>query len=109
MRTWGVLGLALLLSSCGDSNSDAAPRNAAEACDAICGWPDECFTELGVPVQDADCVQSCQAQVELVGVDCIVALARTVDCLGTCDLESLSEEQILDCRDEAEAISQGCD
>jgi hypothetical protein len=109
MRILGGLGLALLLCSCGDTNSVSGPRSAAEACNDICGWPDECFTQLGIPVQGADCLQSCQAQVELVGVDCIVALSTTIACLDTCDLQSLTEQQILACRDEAMAIDRACD
>jgi hypothetical protein len=98
----------LLLGSCGDSDS-GSPRTAAEVCDEICGWPDECFVQLGVPVQDAECVQSCEAQVDLVGLDCLRSISDTVACLGTCDFESLTEEQVLDCQDVALRIQSDCE
>ena len=108
MKVLGVLGLALLLSSCGDSNSGSGPRTAAQACDEICGWPDECFASLGVPVQ-ADCVQSCEASVEVVGRDCMSAILTTIDCLGTCDVQSITNEQALACQEQAQAISAACE
>ena len=74
----------------------------------MCGWPDECFVQLGVPVQGAECMQSCEAQADLVGVDCISAISDTIACLGTCDVESLTQEQALACQDEAQAISDAC-
>jgi hypothetical protein len=107
MKVLGVLGLALLLISCGDSNSRSGPRSAAQACDEICGWPDECFASLGIPVQ-ADCVQSCEASVDAVGLDCISAILTTIDCLGTCDLQSVTNEQALACREQALAIDSAC-
>jgi len=110
MRILGGLGLALLLASgCGDLGSRAEARLAAEVCDELCGWPDECFTQLGVPLQGADCVQTCEAQVEVVGVACVRAISTTIACLGTCDVESLTLEEQLACQDEAEAISSACD
>jgi hypothetical protein len=110
MRILGGLGLALLLASgCGDSGSRAEARLASQVCDEICGWPDECFTQLGVPVQGGDCVQTCEAQVEVAGIACVSAIASTVECLGTCDLESLTLEQQLACQGEAEAISAACE
>jgi hypothetical protein len=110
MRILGGLGLALLLlSGCGDLGSRAEARIASQVCDEICGWPDECFTQLGVPMQGGDCVQACEAQVEVVGIACVSAIASTVECLGTCDVESLTVDQQLACRDEAEAISSACE
>jgi hypothetical protein len=109
MRAWGILGLALLLlSGCGDSNMGEA-RTAEQVCDEICGWPDACFVQLGVPVQGAECVQSCEAQADLVGVGCLRAISDTVDCLGTCDFESLTDQQILNCRGVALAIESACE
>ena len=62
MRAWASFGLALLLlSGCGDSNA-AGARTAGQVCDEICGWPDACFVQLGVPVQAAECIQSCEAR-----------------------------------------------
>ena len=95
MRGWGLLGLALLLlSSCGDSDA-AGARTAAQVCDEICGWPDACFVQLGVPVQGAECVQSCEAQADLVGLGC--------------DFESLTDQQILSCQSVALAIDSACE
>jgi len=109
MRIFGGLGLALLLASgCGDLGSRAEARLASQVCDEICGWPDECFTALGVPLQGGDCVQTCEAQAEDVGIACMSAIASTVECLGTCDVESLTLEQQLACQGEAEAISAAC-
>ena len=109
MRELGGLGLALLLASgCGDLGSRAEARLASQVCDEICGWPDECFTQLGAPVE-GDCVQTCEAQSGLVGIACISAINSTIECLGTCDVESLTVEQQLACQDEAEAISAACD
>lgn len=65
--------------------------------------------ELGVPIQGADCVQSCQAQVDIVGVDCVNAISSTIACLGTCDVQSITQQQALACQNEAEAISVACD
>jgi hypothetical protein len=47
--------------------------------------------------------------VEVVGIACVSAIASTVECLGTCDVESLTVDQQLACRDEAEAISSACE
>jgi hypothetical protein len=110
MRILGGLVLALLLASgCGDLGSRAEARLASQVCDEICGWPDECFTALGVPLQGGDCVQTCEAQAEDVGIACMSAIASTVECLGTCDVESLTLEQQLACQGEAEAISAACE
>ena len=104
------MGLALLLlSGCGDLGSRAEARLASQVCDEICGWPDECFTQLGIPVQGGDCVQTCVAQVDVVGVACISAISSTIACLGTCDVQSLTEAELLDCQDEALAIESACD
>lgn len=109
MRTWFLLGLALvLLGGCGDSKVGEA-RTAGQVCDEICGWPDACFTQLGVPVQGAECMQSCEAQAGLVGLDCLRAISDTVDCLGTCDFESLTNQQLLDCQSVAFAIDSACE
>lgn len=109
MRAWGLLGLALLLlGSCGDSNAGEA-RTAGQVCDEICGWPDACFVQLGVPVQGPECIQSCEAQADLVGLGCLRAISDTVNCLGTCDLESLTDQQILNCQSVALAIDSACD
>jgi hypothetical protein len=113
-----IVGVAVALTACGESSGHdsgtggagtANPRLAAEVCDELCGWPDECFTQLGVPLQGADCVQTCEAQVEVVGVACVRAISTTIACLGTCDVESLTLEEQLACQDEAEAISSACD
>jgi len=109
MKLLGGIGLALLLlGGCGDSGSSRA-RTAGQVCDEMCGWPDECFTQLGVPVQGADCVQACEAQVEVVGIECVSAISHTIACLGTCDVESLSQAQLVACQDEALAIESACD
>ena len=109
MRAFVILGLALLvLSGCGDSNTGAA-RTAGQVCDEICGWPDACFVQLGVPVQGAECVQSCVAQADLVGVGCLRAISDTVNCLGTCELESLTDQQIRNCQSVALAIDSACE
>ena len=105
-----LVGMALvLLAGCGDSGRGGAARTAGELCDEICGWPDACFQELGVPVQDEECMQSCEASVEVVGLPCLQAINNTVACLGTCDFESLTEQQILACQDEGQAVSGACD
>jgi len=109
MKLLGGLGLALLLlGGCGDSGTSSQARTAAQVCDEMCGWPDECFTQLGVPIQGAECVQACEAQVEFVGIDCVRSISDTIACLGTCDVESLSQSQALACQDEAEAIASAC-
>jgi len=108
MRAWGFWGLGLLLlSSCGDANAGEA-RTAAQVCDDICGWPDECFVQLGVPVQGSDCVPSCESQVDAVGLDCLRAISDTVACLGTCDVQSVTQQQALACQDQANAIQSAC-
>jgi len=110
MRLLALMGMALLLlASCGDSGGRGSARTAGALCDEVCGWPDQCFAELGVPLEDAECIQSCEASVEYVRVACLAAIADTVSCLGTCDFESLTNEQILNCQDEAERISSSCE
>ena len=110
MRLLGGLGLALLLASgCGDLGSRAEARIGSQVCDELCGWPDECFTQLGAPLEGGDCVQTCVAQVEVVGVACVSAISSTISCLGTCDLESLTEAELIACQDEALAIEAACE
>ncbi len=110
MRALNFLSIALLLlSSCGDSSDRAQARSAAQICDEICGWPDECFIELGVPVQGADCVTDCQTQAGLVGLACLTAISDTVACLGTCEFQSLSEQELLACQSVAFEIQDTCD
>ncbi len=75
----------------------------------FCGWPDECFTSLGVPVQDADCVPSCEASIDVVGLDCMSAILTTIDCLGTCDVQSITNEQALACQEQAQALTIACE
>jgi hypothetical protein len=71
--------------------------------------PEECFAELDVPVQGSECMQACKAQVEVVGVHCVNAISDTIACLGTCDFESLTNEDVLACQDEALRIESACD
>lgn len=99
----------LLLAGCGDSNGEGSARNAGELCDQVCGWPDTCFSELGVEIQDGECMQSCEASVDVVGLPCLQSINDTVACLGTCDFDALTDQQILNCQDEAEAISAACE
>jgi len=99
----------LLLGGCGDSGTGSSRATAGELCDEVCGWPDACFVELGVPLQDTECVQSCEASVEVVGLPCLQAINNTVGCLGTCEFDALTDQQILACQGEAEAISAACD
>lgn len=75
----------------------------------MCGWPDECFTQLGAPLQGADCIEACEAQVEFVGVECISAISDTIACLGTCDVEMITEAQARACQDQAFAIQSACE
>jgi len=110
MKNLAWMGMTLLLlASCGDSGGRGDARTANELCEQVCGWPDQCFAELGVPLEDAECVQSCEASVEVVGLPCLRAMNDTISCLGTCDFEMLSDQQILSCQDEAEAILATCE
>jgi hypothetical protein len=99
----------LLLAGCGEGDVSGGARTAGALCDEVCGWPDMCFEQFGAPIQGDECVQACVQQVDVVGVACLAAIADTVSCLGTCDLESLTQEQLLDCQDKAEAIAASCD
>ena len=99
----------LLLASCGESDAPGGARTAGALCDEVCGWPDMCFAELGAPIQGDQCVEACVEQVDIVGVDCLAAIADTIACLGTCDVESITQEQALACQDEAERISASCE
>lgn len=101
--------LAALLAACGDNGGSSGPRTLPQVCDEMCGWPDACFLALGVPAPGSECVQTCEAQAEIVGVDCMGAISDTIACLGTCDLDSITEEQALACQDEAQAVSDACE
>ena len=110
MKSLAWMGMALfLLVACGDSGTNGTARTAGSLCDEVCGWPDECFVALGVPLQGAECMQNCEASVDAVGVDCLGAIVDTVDCIGTCDVESITEQQALACQGEAEAIVAACE
>ena len=110
MKSLAWTGMVLVLViGCGDSGKNGTARTAGELCDEICGWPDACFVELGVPIEDAECVASCEASVEGVVVPCLQAINNTVACLGTCDFDALTDQQILACQGEAQAISAACD
>ena len=114
MRILGGLGLALLLASgCGDLGSRAEARLEARVCDELCGWPDECFAQLGYPLEGSDCVQTCEAQGGLVGFGCISAINSMISCIGTCDVESLTEAEAAAaaerCQGQVDAISAACD
>ncbi len=104
---WMGMGL-LLLAACGDSGMSGAARSGA-LCDEVCGWPDACFEALGAPLGGADCIAACEASVEEVGAACLGAIADTVNCLGTCDVESITEAEALACQSQAERISSSCD
>ncbi|MGD8608470.1 MAG: hypothetical protein PVH21_14330 [Myxococcales bacterium] len=104
-----ALTFTALLAACGDSASGSGPRTLSQVCDDMCGWPDACFVELGVPAPGSECMQSCEAQAEIVGVDCIGAISDTIACLGTCNLDSITQEQALACQEEAQAISNACE
>jgi hypothetical protein len=82
---------------------------AESICTEFCSLPEECFVELGVTAPGGDCMTDCQAQVDLSGSACINAILDTVDCLGTCDFNSLSEAQILACQDEALVVQAECE
>ena len=110
MRAWGLLGLALLvLGSCGDSDAGQA-RTAEQVCDEVCGWLEECLVEPGSPpLERAECVQSCEAEAEMVGLDCLQAVSDTFACLRTCDLDSVTNQQILDCEDAFLSVDSVCE
>lgn len=110
MKSLAWLGMALLLCvGCGDSGNNGTARTVGGLCDEVCGWPDECFAALGASLQGAECMQSCEASVEVVGVDCLGAIVDTIACIGTCDVESVSPEQAAACQGEAQAISDACE
>lgn len=102
-RSWGrsVVCAALLLG-CGGTS-------AGEACNEICSLPDQCFQELGVPIDRGDCFDACRSQIDQVGVGCINAITATIDCLGTCDVDALTNEELLACQDQALEIGPACD
>jgi len=54
-------------------------------------------------------VQICEAQVEVVGIGCVSAISSTIACLGTCDVESLTQAELLACQDEALKIESACE
>jgi hypothetical protein len=110
MKSLAFVGMILLLlGGCGDSGNGGSAGTAGGLCDQVCGWPDVCFAELGVPLEDAECIQSCEASVEVVGLACLQAINNTVACLGTCDFNALTDQQVLACQDEAQAISAACE
>lgn len=101
--------VCLLLAACGDAGDGGSPRTAGELCDEVCAWPDQCFAELGVPLQDSECLSECAQSADAVGLACLQAIASTVSCLGTCDFNGLTEADINRCQGEAQAISTHCD
>ncbi len=109
MKSLAWMGMALLLlAGCGGSDDNGAARTANGLCDEVCGWPDSCFAELGVPMQ-GDCIESCMASVDVVGIDCLGAIADTISCLGTCNVNDLTNEELLACQDQALRISNTCE
>ena len=86
------LVVAVALTACGESSGAgsgaggtggmANARTAGGVCDELCGWPDECFAQLGAPLEGADCVQTCEAQAEIVGIECVRAISSTISCLA---------------------------
>jgi hypothetical protein len=105
------------IAACGDTTDGYSggaggdvgePRTAEAICNEVCGWPDECFVAFGVPVA-GDCAATCESSVETVGIACVQAIADTVACLGTCDVESITEQRALACQDDAERIGASCD
>ncbi|MGB5811589.1 MAG: hypothetical protein WBG86_13715 [Polyangiales bacterium] len=97
-----LLFCVVLIAGCGDSSE-------FQACDDLCGLPDQCFAELGVPDPGSDCISTCEEQIGMVGVGCVNAINVTIACLGTCDFDSLTEADILDCQDEASDIGPACE
>ena len=55
------------------------------------------------------CVAECVAASKSIGVGRINAIADTITCLPSCELESLTDEQLLACQDEAALIDAQCD
>lgn len=110
MKTLTWMGMVLVLAAgCGDSGGSGTARTAGGLCDEVCGWPDQCFAELGAPLNDGDCMAECEASVEVVGVACLGAIADVVSCLGTCDFESIGPAEAEACADQARAISDVCE
>ena len=104
MRILGGLGLGLLL---------ILGVRRREPC--IAGlWrylqlADECFCRVGHAGTGRRLRTDLRSQVEYVGVDCLNAISATIACLGTCDVESLTQEQALACQDEALGIESACE
>ena len=55
-----------------------------------------------------DCVPQCEASIDYVGVDCLFAMADTLTCLGTCDVDTLSDRELASCQSFAVAASSAC-
>ena len=73
----------------------------------MCGWPDDCFAQLGV--NGSDCRQACEESVDSVGLACLQAIHDGVACLGTCDPEAITNEDVVRCEAAAQAIDSACE
>ena len=108
MKALAMATLALLLWSCGDSSSGPSARTVRQACDEFCAWPEACFAELGLLLEVDDCVPQCEASIDSVGVDCLFAVADMLECLGTCEIDTLSDRELASCQSVAMAASSAC-
>ena len=92
----------VLLCGCGGTS-------ASDACSEVCSLPDSCFAEFDLPNPGDDCLDACRSAIDEVGVGCVLSIVDAIDCLGTCDVDSLTSEDFLECQDQLEGIVPACD
>lgn len=101
--------LFLVVAGCGDSDGGGSGFSGGGLCDDVCSWPSSCFDEFAPAIGDADCMDACEASVDVVGAACLEAINATVYCLGTCNEEDISIADIERCQATAQQIDSACD
>ncbi len=106
LTSMGVI--ALLLAGCSGSDS-GGPGFSGTLCQDVCAWPSSCFDQFAPTVSNAECLESCDASIDLFGEACLEAINATVYCLGSCREEDITVDDINRCQGTALQIDSACD
>ena len=110
MRSLVWIGMALFaLAGCGDSDAEGLAFGARTLCEDVCSWPGSCFGEFAPELPDADCIEACEASLDVVSPACLEAIDATVLlCLGTCNEDDISIADVERCQDLALQVDSAC-